>query len=120
MTSEDVPASVAGAAVSLVAVPHAGGCSTAAAPTGHLPGVGHAASRDDDTAAPHDCVPAGPVSEVVCAACGDGPLLAGPLAGVDPAADPAVAGWLGAEGWQLEPVLICPACRRGFVRTSSW
>jgi hypothetical protein len=68
----------------------------------------------------HDCVPAGPVSEVTCAYCGDGPLLAGPLAGVDPVADPAVAGWLGAEGWQLEPVLICPACRRAFVRTLSW
>jgi hypothetical protein len=68
----------------------------------------------------HDCVPAEPVSEVACAYCGDGPLLAGPLAGVDPAADPAVARWLGAEGRQLEPVLICPACRRAFVRTSSW
>jgi hypothetical protein len=48
----------------------------------------------------HGCVPAGSVSEVACAYCG--PLLAGPLAGVDPIADPAVAGWLGAEGRQLE------------------
>lgn len=67
----------------------------------------------------HGCVPAGPVSEVVCGYCGDGPLLAGALAGTDPTTDPVVAGWLVAEGWQLEPALICPACRRAFHRASS-
>ncbi len=67
----------------------------------------------------HGCVPSGPVSEVVCAYCGDGPLLGGALAGVDPVAEPAVAGWLAAAGWELEPALICPACRRAFGRTSS-
>lgn len=63
----------------------------------------------------HECVPSGPVSEVVCGYCGDGPLLAGALAG----ADPAVAGWLVAEGWALDPAVTCPACRRAFHRASS-
>jgi len=67
----------------------------------------------------HGCVPLGPVSEVVCAYCGDGPLLAGSLAGVDPVADPAVAAWLTAEGWALHPAATCPACRRAFGRASS-
>src|SRR5258706_2712090 len=53
----------------------------------------------------HACVPSGPVSEVVCGYCGDGPLLAGWLAGVDPVADPAVVGWLGLEGLALAPAL---------------
>lgn len=66
----------------------------------------------------HGCVPSGPVSEVLCGYCGDGPLLAGALAGADPATDPVVAGWLDAEGWQLEPTLICPPCRRAFHRAS--
>jgi hypothetical protein len=67
----------------------------------------------------HECVPSGPVSEVVCGYCGDGPLLAGWLAGADPVADPAVAGWLAVEGWAVDPALICPACRHAFDRTSS-
>jgi hypothetical protein len=65
------------------------------------------------------CVPSGPVAEVVCGYCGDGPLLAGALAGADPATDPAVAGWLTAEGWALHPAVMCPACRRAFGRASS-
>ncbi len=67
----------------------------------------------------HGCVPAGPVSEVVCGYCGDGPLLAGSLSGVDPVADPAVAGWLTAQGWALHPAVTCPACRRAFHRARS-
>jgi hypothetical protein len=67
----------------------------------------------------HRCVPSGPVSEVVCGYCGDGPLLAGSLAVADPVADPAVAGWLTAQGWVLEPSVTCPACRRAFGRASS-
>lgn len=65
----------------------------------------------------HDCVPAGPYSEVVCGFCGDGPLLAGSIAvagaGADPITDPAVAGWLTVQGWALDPV-ACPSCRRAF------
>jgi hypothetical protein len=67
----------------------------------------------------HGCVPSGPVSEVVCGFCGDGPLLVGALAGTDPIADLAVAGWLVAEGWALDPALTCPSCRRAFHRASA-
>lgn len=63
------------------------------------------------------CVPSGPVSEVVCAYCGDGPLLVGALA--DPSADPAVAGWLLAQGWALDSVVTCPSCRQAFGRARS-
>lgn len=62
----------------------------------------------------HRCVPAGPYTEVVCGYCGDGPLLAGALAGADPAVDPAVVGWLVAQGWVLGPVVTCPSCRQAF------
>jgi hypothetical protein len=67
----------------------------------------------------HECVPSGPVSEVVCGYCGDGPLLAGALAGVDPIAEPAVAGWLVTQGWALHPAVTCPSCRRAFHRARS-
>jgi hypothetical protein len=65
------------------------------------------------------CVPGGPVGEVACAYCGDGPLLSGALA-AGPGADPAVGRWLAAEGWVLDPALTCPSCRRAFHRESSW
>lgn len=65
------------------------------------------------------CVPSGPVSEVVCAYCGDGPLLAGVLADADLTADPAVGGWLVAQGWALDPVVTCPPCRQVFGRARS-
>jgi len=67
----------------------------------------------------HRCVPSGPVSEVVCGYCGDGPLLTGSLAGADPTADPAVARWLTTAGWALVPAVMCPSCRRAFDRTDS-
>jgi|APThiThiocy_ev2_2_1041544.scaffolds.fasta_scaffold12815_5 hypothetical protein len=66
----------------------------------------------------HRCVPPGPYTEVVCGYCGDGPLLAGPLAAAEPADDPAVTGWLAAQGWALLPALTCPPCRRAFHRAS--
>ena len=68
----------------------------------------------------HLCVPPGPYTEVECGYCGDGPLLAGPLAGADLIAAAAVAGWLTAEGWVLDPALTCPSCRRAFPRERSW
>lgn len=66
----------------------------------------------------HRCVPPGPYTEVVCGYCGDGPLLAGPLAGADPIADPAVIGWLTTQGWEVDPV-TCSSCRRAFGRAGS-
>ncbi|WP_298798313.1 hypothetical protein [uncultured Pseudonocardia sp.] len=67
----------------------------------------------------HECVPSGPVGEVVCGHCGDGPLLGGALAGADPFTDPVVAGWLATQGWALHPAVMCPACRQAFDRASS-
>ncbi len=62
------------------------------------------------------CAPSGPVSDVRCVYCADGPLLSGVLAGADPATDPGIAGWLLAQGWHLEPVMSCPRCVRAFGR----
>jgi hypothetical protein len=55
------------------------------------------------------CVPPGPVDDVACVRCGDGPLLAGDLAAGDPSATAAVQGWLEGEGWQLAGP-VCPDC----------
>jgi hypothetical protein len=67
----------------------------------------------------HRCVPSGPYGEVLCGYCGDGPLLAGALAGGDPTVDSAVAGWLVGQGWALDPVVTCPSCRQAFGRARS-
>jgi hypothetical protein len=62
------------------------------------------------------CAPSGPVTDVACVVCGDGPLLAGELAGVG--AWGTVSAWLGEQGWRRgsggvgdsdEP-LLCPRC----------
>jgi len=56
------------------------------------------------------CAPHGPVTDLACAVCGDGPLLVG-------AAEAAAASgtiteparrWLTGHGWQIEPELTCP------------
>lgn len=60
------------------------------------------------------CAPSGPVGEVRCGYCADGPLLAGGLAGADPSTDPGITGWLSAQGWRLESVVCCPRCARVF------
>ncbi|WP_145986119.1 hypothetical protein [Pseudonocardia sp. EC080619-01] len=57
------------------------------------------------------CPPAGPITDLTCLRCGDGPLLVGDLAADpdDAVPEPARA-WLTAAGWRLdEPV--CPRCR---------
>lgn len=55
------------------------------------------------------CAPSGPVAEVVCRRCGDGPLLAGALAVMDLPVTAAVDAWLEREGWRTaEP--WCPDC----------
>ena len=58
------------------------------------------------------CQPHGPVIDVSCSGCGDGPLITGqpPELGdqlVQPALD-----WLHARGWQLHPRPLCPADHR--------
>ena len=57
------------------------------------------------------CAPRGPVADVVCVRCGDGPLLAGDLAGHDEQAPPPapVRGWLSAAGWHISGP-VCPDC----------
>jgi len=59
-----------------------------------------------------DCIPPGPVGDVACAWCGDGPLLAGDLAAGDARAAAAVQGWLAGAGWRLAGP-VCPACAAG-------
>ncbi len=67
------------------------------------------------------CVPAGPVAEVACAVCADGPLLAGELAN-GPGRRRADA-WLVGQGWHSgdtaggtaggtvgDGVVLCPRC----------
>lgn len=55
------------------------------------------------------CVPAGPVADVVCVRCGDGPLLSGDLAAGDEAATAIVRTWLTGAGWRLAGP-VCPEC----------
>lgn len=59
------------------------------------------------------CAPSGPVADVSCAHCGDGPLLAGPLAVAGGTLPGVVAAWLVARGWRVDPVPTCPACPPG-------
>lgn len=59
------------------------------------------------------CVPGGPVAEVACAVCADGPLLAGELA--TGAAGQVVEEWLVGQGWRSsgtpgDGVVLCPRC----------
>ena len=57
------------------------------------------------------CQPHGPVVDLACAVCGDGPILAGDLAtaAIDAGTPPEpVQQCLSADGWQLVPDLLCP------------
>jgi len=57
------------------------------------------------------CQPHGPVVDIACAVCGDGPILAGDLAtaAIDASTPPEpVQQCLSADGWQLVPNLLCP------------
>ena len=61
------------------------------------------------------CIPPGPVDEVVCVRCGDGPLLSGELAGADTRGAAVVQGWLAGAGWRLSGP-VCPDCIGGLGR----
>jgi len=57
------------------------------------------------------CQPHGPVVDIACVVCVDGPILAGDLAtaAIDTSTPPEpVQQWLAADGWQLTPDLLCP------------
>jgi len=57
------------------------------------------------------CQPHGPVVDIACAVCGDGPILAGDLAtaAINAGTPPEpVQQRLSADGWQLVPDLLCP------------
>lgn len=57
------------------------------------------------------CPPVGPITDLTCLLCGDGPLLVGDLAADPDDALPAAAqDWLTAAGWRLDGP-VCPACR---------
>ena len=64
-----------------------------------------------------DCIPPGPITDLTCIRCGDGPLLAGDLAheyateATDIAGElpDTTRGWLIGAGWQLTGP-ICPDC----------
>lgn len=55
------------------------------------------------------CAPRGPVGEIACVMCGDGPLLAGELAGDDLLTGAAVDDWLLSSGWRPAGPW-CPDC----------
>lgn len=58
------------------------------------------------------CAPAGPVGEVECLECGDGPLLTGTLAhAADLVTTAAVDAWLETTGWRPAGPW-CPTCVR--------
>jgi hypothetical protein len=59
------------------------------------------------------CAPTGPVSEIACVVCTDGPLLTGPL--VTGAGEELIGFWLSARGWRRGPIerdraWLCPRC----------
>ncbi len=58
-----------------------------------------------------ECQPHQQVATVLCALCGDGPLLAGELAATaaDESPPAPVRTWLVNNGWRLRPRLVCPA-----------
>lgn len=55
-----------------------------------------------------DCAPVGPVVDLTCTRCGDGPLLAGDIAERPEQAEQLLT----AAGWQLAGAPTCPACAR--------
>jgi len=58
------------------------------------------------------CQPHGPVIDVSCSCCGNGPLITGqPPEPGDQLAQPALD-WLHARGWQLHPQPLCPGNHR--------
>lgn len=71
------------------------------------------------------CAPAGPVIDLECGVCRDGPLLVsdhvegGVGVGVALLADVGVRGWLVGQGWTLDPALVCPRCRPVQLRARS-
>jgi len=60
------------------------------------------------------CPPSGPITDLTCLRCGDGPLLVGDLAadpaGPDDVLPAATQHWLTAAGWRLDGP-VCPDCR---------
>jgi hypothetical protein len=56
-----------------------------------------------------DCAPTGPIGDLACLRCGDGPLLAGSLAAGDQAATAVAQDWMSAAGWRISGP-VCPDC----------
>jgi hypothetical protein len=62
----------------------------------------------------HACMTAGPVGDLACSQCGDGPLLAGDL--THPTAAAQIEQWLQAQGWRTGPTPTCPSCSAALAR----
>lgn len=54
------------------------------------------------------CQPADPATDIACAVCGDGPILAGELAISTNNLPRPVQRWLTETGWRTSPMLLCP------------
>lgn len=65
-----------------------------------LPGAGNGAAPMERRFC-RACAPAGPVDELVCVRCGDGPLLVGALAAADEVATVVMQAWMSAAGWRV-------------------
>ncbi len=55
------------------------------------------------------CAPSGPVADLACVRCGDGPLLTGTLAVGDLSAATVLRAWMTSTGWRLSGP-VCPDC----------
>jgi len=54
------------------------------------------------------CQPHGPVIDVSCSCCGNGPLITGQPPELGGELAQPVLDWMHARGWQLHPQLLCP------------
>lgn len=62
------------------------------------------------------CAPTGgPVADLACMRCGEGPLLSGALAAGDDDATAVVQEWMTSAGWRLSGP-VCPDCVGELVR----
>ena len=58
------------------------------------------------------CQPHGPLIDVSCSCCGNGPLITGQLPGLGGQLAQPALDWLRARGWQLHPEPLCRADHR--------
>ncbi len=64
------------------------------------------------------CQPHGPVIDVSCYCCGDGPLITGQPPGPGAQLAAPALGWMHSRSWQLHPQLLCPADHRAAAQVT--